>query len=129
VDEPVERRAGGRVSSEESVAIREQVGKFAESLAEVFGSVVVVVEMNLYLAKTRTAEGCESIEVVLLVLFGREEKRVSRRPAVAVAEIPEQAWVLTNPRLDPMPRYFARDIVPFWFKMIGHTKEQMHWTA
>src|SRR5260370_15895579 len=56
--------------------------------------------MHLDFAETLTAQGCQAVQLVGIVLLERIEKRVSRRSAIAVAELAKQVRVFSNPALD-----------------------------
>jgi hypothetical protein len=91
-----------------------------------FRRIVMVVEMDLHLAITRTAECREIVEIIRFVLFDGEEKRLSRRSTIAVTTFAEQPGILPDPGLDTPSRDFTRNIIPLRFKVVGNAKEQMH---
>ncbi len=87
MNESIGDRSGLAMASEKAVTFRKRAHRVLERVAKILGRVGVVVQVNLDLAKSAPAKTGQPIEMLGLVNFDRIEERVTRRPAVGIAEL------------------------------------------
>ena len=93
-------------------------------MPEVLAGVVVVVQMQLDLAESGPAELGQRIEVLPIIFFDREEKCVTRRPAVGVPEPCKPGGILPHPECHSRSRQLGRG-KRSGLEVIGETDHDM----
>ncbi len=94
----------------------------AQRAVHVLGGVVIVMEMNLYFAKSFATETCQRIDMQWLVLIDRIEKRMTRRKPVTISKLTKQLRVFHQPRCDTLVCNIKRGSSPGWLKMVCDTQ-------
>src|SRR5207248_10321553 len=95
-------------------------------LAQTFGGVVVVMKMHFHFAKPLLAKRRDRGNVRGGVLLNRIEEGVLRRPAISIAVLAGDLWILIQPAFNPALCLRLRCFAISWLKMIGHAKQEMH---
>ena len=103
----------------------EEIPGFQQRLPEVFGGVIVVVQVDLDLAISRTTEPGQGVDKLRIVVLDRVEKRVPRRPPVAVAETTEGLGIAAHPSLHARTSELVIGVAESGLEMVGNAQEDM----
>ena len=93
--------------------------------AQSLGRVVLVVQMDLHLAKARTAKPGQRVEILFLVFLDRKEEGVTRRPTVRIAKLPELPRELLDPRCDALAPGGDVGLAPLGLIVVGQAQEDV----
>src|SRR5262245_38983797 len=105
--------------------VMQQVFEVDQRPSQVFRRIVVVVQMDLDLAKSLRTQAGQRVKEFWFVFLGREEERVPGRTTIAVAEIGEEARVVVDPAADPRASLWHRGPAQFRFEVVANGEEQM----
>src|SRR5206468_1185733 len=94
--------------------------------AQTLGRVLVVMQMDLDLAKPRPAQTRQRVEILLLVLLDRKKERVARRPTVAVLEGAELPGILLDPGGDALPTDLDARLTRLRLEVIGDAENDVN---
>src|SRR5262249_1483902 len=93
--------------------------------AHVVGGVVVVVQVNFDSAETLAAQFGQAVQVFGLVFLDGEEERMSRRPAVTVAETAKLTRIFFHPMFGAAPAAARAGAFRLRLEMVGDAKKHM----
>jgi hypothetical protein len=116
------------VARQQAMTLGQKLFEPSYPLLHAFRVRVVVVEVDLDFAESLAAQFGQTIQLIFVVLFQREEESVSGRPAIAVPKLAELPRVFLEPALDPR-QADRRGGLMVRLKMIGNAQKQMHTLA
>jgi hypothetical protein len=123
---PVGQLAAVAVPSQQAVPMGEQLLVIRVQPAQFLGRLAVVVQVDLDLAESLTAKPGKVVEMLGLILLKGVEKRVPRRPAVAVVQIAEKAWVVADPLPDTRPGDIRGGCLSARLEVVRYAQEQVN---
>src|SRR6185312_2601096 len=125
VDEAEAQLAGARIARQRPMALVQQLVEAVDGGVEVFGGVVVVMQVDLDLAITVGAKLRELVEMLLDVfLFGIEEA-VLRRAAIGIAMRARQGTIVAAPAIDPRTLRGHVDPSPVRLEMVDEAEHHV----
>ena len=125
VDEAKAQLAGARIARQRAMALVQQLVEAVDGRVEVFGGIVVVMQVDFDLAKAVGAQAGELVEMFLDVLFLRIEEAVLRRAAIRIAMRAGQRAIVAAPAIHPRTLGGHVDPAPVRLEVVDKTEHHV----